>query len=141
MTAAIAIAPVSSPVAAPTMRLAPAERATLARLRRLAAEARLSRRTEPQGLCAALEADPAEDPDKYGAALLQILPLAAGRSITLHRIGAVSHSFDERWLIGLIRALRAEDWVNVNFALASRISRHFQRRVRYLAENFARRAG
>ena len=106
-------------------------------LRRLACRARLSRREEPERMCALLQAQPAAEAEAYGEALLRMLPVALGRRVTFHRPGAGSCSFDEAWVLALLRSIRADDGDSVRFALASRISRHMQRQVRFLAEGFA----
>jgi len=110
----------------------------LACLRRLAAQARLSRRVAPEVACRLVDRDGAASPDACGAALLHLLPAALGQCARLRREGAVSTSFDEAWLLGLIRAIQAEDWASVRFALASRLAPPFRAQVRVLVERFAR---
>ena len=108
-------------------------------LRRVAQEGRLSRSVEPEGMCALLRSQPAAAAEAYGEALLRLLPRATGRRVTVHRPGAGSCSFDEAWLLGLLRAVRAGDGDSLHFALASRVARHMRGQVRFLAEGLARR--
>jgi len=129
--------------AAPLLDTAPAAPAPeddeLAVLRRLAAQARLSRREEPERMCALLQVRPAAEAEAYGEALLRLLPVATGRRVTFRRPGAGSRSFDEAWVLTLLDSIRAGDADSVRFALASRVATHMRRPVRFLAEGFARR--
>lgn len=116
-----------------------AESETLRALRRIAGQSRLTRFQDPEAACNLLQTQPAAAAEAYGAALLRLLPKAMGRRVVFHRPGAGPCSFDEAWLLALLRAVRRGDQDSLHFALASRVERRFHAPIKFLVDGLARR--
>ena len=135
MTALIAFDHATAPAPRdPRADLAGWERAALDWFRTIAIRARAEPRM-PDPLNCALVGD---TPEAQARAFLRMMPAALGRRVTLHRPAAESLSFDEAWLLGLLRAAARGEEHNLVFALASRLDRAFMRPARFLAEGLAR---
>jgi len=128
----------------PVRRLAPPEappldHRTLGFVRRIAGASRLCRFEEPERVCALLQVQPLAAAEAYGAALVRLMPKAFGRRVVFHRPDSGAPSFDEAWLLGLLRSLRAGDEDSLRFALASRAARRFHAPMRFLAQGLVQR--
>lgn len=61
--------------------------------------------------------------DQILADLFHHLPKALGKRVQIFEPTATDLSFDERWLLGALEAIRANDPARYRFALHSRMSR------------------
>ena len=141
MTALRLLAPIDplSPPAAPTggvLALSTADRALVAYLRRLARQAQLAAPVTVDHVCALVE--PAK-PDAYGLALMRTLAAVAIRPLLFHPVPSVEASFDELWMVRLLRRLGAGDHGSAKLLIGRRISRFGQRPVAFLAQGLAAR--
>ncbi|MGF1551589.1 MAG: hypothetical protein ACFBWO_03685 [Paracoccaceae bacterium] len=129
----------SAPSPLPRAALPEEERRLLRLLRRRAALTCLRPRIEPFLFCAALEATPERDADACLDAVLRVAPHALGRRFRMHHPSAAGVSFDEAWLLGLLRAYRRGDHRSAAFALASRCRHALRRPFGALANGLATR--
>jgi len=113
--------------------------ALLNRLRLQNLRCRAAARTDLHALYTHLAATGDAEPSAYVEALLLTLGQApGGHGLKLFRPGASETSFDERWLMSLISALRRGDEASASFLLQSRIGRNDRRPVAFLANRVAR---
>ena len=117
----------------------PLDDAALGFVRRIAGASRLCRFEEPERVCALLQVQPRAAAEAYGAALIRLMPKALGRRVVFHRPHSGAPSFDEAWLLGLLRSAREGDEDSLRFAIASRAGRQFRAPMRFLAEGLAAR--
>lgn len=120
---------------APATPTAPAGPVCLDRARACAMRARLCRRLCGEGValpetCADCPLNGEEDALSL---LLRFLPVALGRRVVFRRPGAADTTFDEAWLMGLLRAAARGDAASLRFALASRLPRRYHAPVARLA--------
>lgn len=113
--------------------------ALLNRLRLQNLRCRAAARTDLHGLYTQLAAGGDAEPSAFVEALLLTLGQSpGGHGLQLFRPGAPEISFDERWLLSLIAALRRGDEASASFLLQSRIGRQDRRPVAFLAGGVAR---
>jgi len=117
----------------------PLDGAALGFVRRIAGASRLCRFEEPERVCALLKVQPRAAAEAYGAALIRLMPKAFDRRVVFHRPNSGAPSFDEAWLLGLLRDVREGDEDSLRFALASRAGRRFHAPMRFLAEGLVER--
>ncbi|SER47174.1 hypothetical protein SAMN04490244_101167 [Tranquillimonas rosea] len=115
-----------------------ADRALLNRLRLSALRCRAASRTDLFQACALLGTDPEAGAPAFAEALVRTLDQGLGRRPILYRPGAADLSFDERWLISLVAALRRGDEASATFLLNSRLVHGARRSLGFLAARLAR---
>lgn len=110
----------------------------LRKLRGLARTAQLSAPIAVHHACSLI--DPA-GPEQFGLALMRTLDAVASRPMRFHPVGAAEVSFDELWLVRLLRCLEADDTASARFLIDTRTQRLGRRAVAYLAQGLAKRLG
>ena len=113
-----------------------ADHALLTYLRRLARRAQLAAPITVDHVCALIE--PAR-PDAYGLALMRTLDAVATRPLVFHPATSVEASFDEMWLLRLLRSLESGDHASAKLLIGCRINRFGRRPVAFLAQGLAAR--
>jgi hypothetical protein len=141
--AALGLAPIWSdtPQADPARPAMPAprsgaDRALLEHLRRLARHAQLSAPLGLETTCSLIEPGSAVS---YGTALMRALAVVASRSLVFHPHGAGEASFDELWLLRLLRCLESGDTDSARLLIGGRVGRIGRRTVTFLARGLAER--
>lgn len=127
-------APTANPEAT---RLAEADRDALNRLRLAALRCRAAARLDLFRACAMLGADREATTPAFAEALLRTLDQGLNEAPVFHAPGADDLSFDERWLMSLIGALRADDMPSATFLINSRIAQPARRSLGFLAARVA----
>lgn len=125
------------PVHAP-LTLSADDRAVLRLVRRLARQAQLCGPIPVDHVCSLIE--PAS-PQAYGVALMRTLDVVATRPMVFHPETAEEASFDELWLVRLLRCLRLGDTASARLLIDRRTGRFGRRAVAFLAQGFAGRLG
>jgi hypothetical protein len=142
--AALSLAPLWSEAPRPDTRPglpAPrsgADRALLDHLRGLALHAQLAAPLGLEHTCSLIEPGSGA---AYGAALMRTLSAVATRDLTFHPRGATVASFDELWLLRLLRCIESGDTDSARLLIAGRTDRIGRRTVTFLASGFAERLG
>lgn len=108
-------------------------------LRRLAPRCHAGARLDLFRACAMLSGNADVAAKTYAEALLRGLAVVFGRAPVLHQPGAAELSFDEAWLASLLAAALRDDEASTRFLLASRLPRHAQRQIGWLARQLAQR--
>lgn len=75
----------------------------------------------------------------FGMALMRALDAVATQPMAFHPRGAREASFDELWLVRLVRCIEADDTDSVRLLIGRRVSRMGRRTVTWLARGFAER--
>lgn len=113
------------------------DRPLLATIRIAALECRASARLDLFRACAMLGPDREAAAGMSLDALLRTLGQALGRTPRFYRPGTANLSFDERWLLSLLTALRRQDAHSATFLIHSRVPHHARRSVAFLAGRVA----
>lgn len=113
--------------------------ASVTALRRLAPRCQAGARLDLFRACAMLSTDSGVAARSYAEALLRGLAVVMGRVPVLHQPGAGELSFDEAWIASLLAAAKRGDEGSMRFLLASRLPRHAQRQIGWLAFQLAQR--
>ncbi|TVQ54572.1 MAG: hypothetical protein EA355_11590 [Rhodobacteraceae bacterium] len=87
----------------------------------------------------AAQAPAGEDAAAWGRSLLRAIGAAATRPFTLHRGRAAEVTFDERWLLRVLRSLQTGDEASAAVLIAGRVSRDGRRVLGWLARGLAER--
>jgi len=124
---------------APTTEIAEAERPLLERIRRAAARCRVARHIDLFGACACLSHGAARSAPAFADALLRTLAEAFGRHVRIYAPGSREVSFDEAWLVSLLRAQARDDTPSVTFLLHARVAPDARRCVGFLSAGVAER--
>lgn len=114
-----------------------ADRRLLERLRCAAMRASCSARLDLFRACACLSADPDRSRAAFADALLRTLGQGLHRGPVFYRPGSPDLSFDERWLLALLRAFRVNDLDSATFLVASRVKKPERRSLSFLARGVA----
>lgn len=116
--------------------LSAADRHVLRRLRRMARQAQLSSPIAIDHACSLIAPS---GPDEYGLALMRTLNAVALRPVNFHPVGAEETTFDELWLMRLLRCLQAGDVSSARLLIDTRTQRIGRRAVAFLAQGLAAR--
>lgn len=139
----MAVDPARSAAARSVALTAPAlnerEKALLRALRRLASESMLTPRGDLDRACALLAADPAAEARRYGLALFRSFADLSDRPLRMRPLGAPEPSFDEIWLLALIKRMARREG-SAEHLIAFRIPPRGRRRLRFLAAGLSRGA-
>ncbi len=119
----------------------PLQGTALAMLRVLMRTCRAKARMPVFEACALLHHRPAESAQVYADALLRSLSQALPDGPTIHQVGARERSFDESWLLALMRAIARDDRASATFLLRARLPLHYRRSVGWLAGQLVARLG
>ncbi|PZO66021.1 MAG: hypothetical protein DI498_08080 [Paracoccus denitrificans] len=111
----------------------PRNTAVLNWLRVLFRSCRAKARLDLFHACSMLAADRSESAQAYADALLRALCAGSPKPIRIHSPGEQAISFDERWLISLLDAVRRDDIHSRDFLLRSRLSHADRRQIGWLA--------
>lgn len=106
-------------------------------LRLTAMQCRAKPRTDLFRACALLQTGQYASRDAHAEALMRCLPEAMGKPARLHAPGTSELTFDEKWLVQLARACRAQDACSIEFLLTSRVGRQNRRLIGYLVGHVA----
>ncbi len=106
-------------------------------LRSIAQKARSKPRAHLFEACALLHANRSASLEAHTDALVRCLGEAMGRMPRLLAPQEVEVSFDEAWLISLLRASAQQDKASVSFLLASRVAPPHRRLIRFLTGRIA----
>lgn len=120
----------------PVRPLAPGDVRLLDALRDLARRAQLSPPLLPEHVCSLKTPS---SPQAYGLALMRNLNAMALRPLVFHPRGAVEASFDEAWLLRLLRCLQGGDPASARLLIGGRIGHYGRRTVGWLALGLAER--
>lgn len=107
-------------------------------LRLAAMRCRARARVDLFNACALLANERAVAAPAYAEALLRTLEQGLSKRPTFYVPGSIDVSFDERWLMTLIFAFRANDLDSAAFLIARRIAPQARRSVGFLAAGVAR---
>ncbi|KAA9006097.1 hypothetical protein [Histidinibacterium aquaticum] len=118
--------------------LTPGDRDLLGRLRMTGMRCRAAARSDLFDTCAALGSDREAGSAAFAEALMRSLDQVPGRRWVLYRPGSRDVSFDERWLLALIDALRRGDEDSATFLIRRRIAHADRRPLGFLAAGLAR---
>lgn len=135
----------SPALARPLVRTADAARglaepaAALNRVRRLASLCRATRRLDLFRACQMLSDDGRQAGIAFADALIRTLAQGLGRPPVFFHAGSREVSFDERWLMSLLAAVRQDDMPSFEFLIRSRLERHTHRHTAFLVRNLALR--
>jgi len=126
------------PAAAPAaIELEAPDRRVLEPLRRAAARCRAARYLDLFGACAMLSRRESAAAPVFADALFRTLDEALGRPPRFYAAGTQEVSFDEAWLVRLLRAIRSGDEPSIQFLIHSRVAPHARRSVGFLAAGVA----
>ena len=117
--------------------LSDTDAARLNHLRHVAMTCRAKPRADLFHACALLQITPAASREAHAEALMRCLPEALGQPARLHAPGADELTFDERWLLELLRAATAGDTASTAILLGRRVGAAHRRLVRYLVSRIA----
>lgn len=120
----------------PSVPVAAGDRELLAFLRGLARRAQLAPPLSLDGVCSLVAPS---SPAAYGLALMRTLDAVATRPLVFHPKGSAETSFDEAWLVRLLRCLEAGDESSARLLIGRRAGRLGQRTVGWLALGLAER--
>ncbi|GGG77917.1 hypothetical protein GCM10011415_28570 [Salipiger pallidus] len=129
---------------APALRseIAAEDRSLLEHLRVVALGCRVAARTDMFHACAVLAVDKPKAQAAHAQVLMRTLSQALGTRPRMLRPGVAELSFDERWLLALLRAVRMDDIDSLVFLMRSRVPHHAQRNltflIRMVSERFSR---
>ncbi|MEL6888624.1 MAG: hypothetical protein AAFO86_07930, partial [Pseudomonadota bacterium] len=126
-----------SPVQRLNQPLSDTDAALLDHLRRAAMTCRAKPRADLFHTCALLRTTPDASREAHAEALMRCLPEALGQPARLHAPGADVLTFDERWLLELLRAATRGDTASTAFLLGRRVGAAHRRLVRYLVSRVA----
>lgn len=119
------------------LALSAGDEALLKRLRLFARHARLAARIDLDRACALIAPDPEQAAEVYGCTLLRALDAEATRPVVFHPGCAAPASFDEMWLLRIVRLFQSGDEAGARFLIAGRVTPHARRKVAFLAARFA----
>ncbi len=124
---------------APTARVAldAADGRLVASLRRLARASRAAPRLDLHRACALLAHGSDEAADVYGMTLLRALDREAARTVVFHAGHNAAPSFDELWLLRILRLFQGGDEAGARFLIAGRVPMRSRRMIAFLAARFA----
>lgn len=105
------------------LRPQPVDRATLSLIRFAARACRASARLDLERACAIIDATP----DTALHALISALPDALRQPFRVYGLHEVDLTFDERWLLSVIDAMRRNDMDSVWFLVTRRVPLHSRR--------------
>jgi len=106
-------------------------------LRHVARDARCKSYIDLFGACAALSVNGHVARQAASEVLVRCLSQALGRRPVLFREGERETSFDEKWLLALVRSLKDDDTPSATFLLHSRVPKHAHRNLVFLLRNVA----
>lgn len=127
-----AVSPLEPIPSIPLPRVVPLEhhdRAQLMTLRHLLRGARAAGRVDGFSICAAVGCGISQQRETLATTLMQVLRDVWGQAPVIFHPTAQSASFDEAWMLSLIKAQKADDTQSKAFLLASRLPRHTHRMV------------
>ena len=101
-------------------------------LRFTSMECRAKPQTNLFEACALLHVTQSAERDAHADALMRCLSEALGKPAKLFAPATTEVSFDEKWLIQLAVASKAQDEASMRFLLTSRVSAENRRLVRFL---------
>ena len=101
-------------------------------LRFKAMQCRSKPRTDLFQACALLQVTRSASCEAHAEALMRCLAEALGKSPRLYAPGTVEMTFDETWLVELVRANARDDQASQSFLLGSRVLPEHRRLVRFL---------
>ncbi len=113
------------------------DEALLKRLRLFARHARLASRIDLDRACALIAPEPEQAAEVYGCMLLRALDAEATRPVAFHPGCAAPASFDELWLLRIVRLFQSGDEAGARFLIAGRVPFHARRKLAFLAARFA----
>jgi hypothetical protein len=112
------------------------DRALLEHLRSLARRSQLAAPVALEQTCRLIEPGSA---DAYGMALMRSLSVLAARPMVFHPRGAEEASFDELWLLRLLRCIQSGDTDSARLLIGRRTDKLGRRTITWLACGFAER--
>lgn len=124
--------------ASPVVICPAAERANLDFLRSSYQTCRTKPRRDLFVACDLLTCDRHFATTTYADAILRTLPQTLGRRPMILRPGDIVITFDESWLLALLRAFGTQNSDNIAFLVSSRVKSAYRPNVIYLMSNLAR---
>ncbi len=117
------------------------DRQLLGCLRAFARKAKLAPRLDLDLACALIT--PASDRAEtvYGSTLLRALDALATRSVMFHMGFDAKPSFDELWLLRIVRLFQQGDEAGARFLIAGRVPAQSRHKIAFLASRFAQSLG
>lgn len=106
-------------------------------LRHAARSSRCKGHVDLFGACATLSGNRRIAAQAASEILMRCLSQALGRRPVLYREGERERSFDEAWLLALVRSLRTDDVASATFLLHSRVPPHARRNLVFLLRQVA----
>ncbi|WP_089885256.1 hypothetical protein [Citreimonas salinaria] len=106
-------------------------------LRRTARSSRCKSYVDLFGACASMSGNRQVAAQAASDVLMRCLSQALGRRPVLYREGEREMSFDEAWLMALVRSLQADDVASATFLLHSRVPKHARRNLVFLLQRVA----
>lgn len=145
MSAVLALVPAAESLETardPRIRPAPGpiaaeDRPVLELLRSFLDPCHLAGRVNVEQACALVAADPAAELERCGVALLHALDRYSPARFVFHRPGTRDVTFDEAWLVRLIRSAEAGDEASVRLLVHRKIAHGGRRHVAFLAARVA----
>ncbi len=115
-----------------------AESATLDFLRTTHQTCRTKPRQDLFVACELLTCDRHAETSNYAEAIIRALPHSLGRRPIILRPGDAVVTFDESWLLAILRACGNGEDDNLNFLLSSRIKKSHRPNILFLITNLTR---